>query len=32
MKKELEGIVALVSIVVSGGYDWYHTEYGDDSY
>ena len=32
MKKVLVGIVALVLIVVGGGYAWYHTAYGGDSY
>ena len=32
MKKVLVGIVALVLILVGGGYTWYHTAYGGDSY
>lgn len=32
MKKVLVGIVALVLIVVGGGYACYHTAYGGDSY
>ena len=32
MKKVLVGIMALVLIVVGGGYAWYHTAYGGDSY
>lgn len=32
MKKVLVGIIALILIVIGGGYAWYNTAYGGDSY